>query len=231
MTHLSLFAVTAVAALFLPPSDEGPRSDEDGWRVLFDGSSTEGWRNGKGEPYEGPIDDGALQVHGNGGPYLYHEDTFADFIVRCEVKQSAPNTNSGVFVRLEDPTTHYGSPSKNPRTGFECQVGPGGTGVHSFGSIYDLVPASSDVALPAGEWNAIEIRCEGPIVEVTVNGTTTATINTEEWTEPGVRPDGSKHKFLTAIKDHPRRGHIAFQDHGSKAWFRDVRIKELNGDR
>ncbi|WP_161602427.1 3-keto-disaccharide hydrolase [Tautonia marina] len=234
MPHPFLPAILALAAnlTFLPIDATAtvPRSEEDGWRILFDGSSTEGWRNGDGSPYDDPIDDGTLQVFQNGGAFVYHEDVFEDFILRCEVKQETERTNSGVFVRLVDPKTHHGPPSRNPRTGFECQVGPGGTGIHSFGAIYDLVPAASNVARPAGEWNEIEIRCQGPIVTVSVNGTQTATLNTEEWPEPTRRPDGSRHKFLTAIKDHPRVGHIAFQDHGARAWYRNVRIKELKAD-
>lgn len=227
-------SLLAFAVSLSPSLVDGPaelRLDDDGWRILFDGTSAEGWRAGKGTPFDATIDDGSLQVQGHGGAYVYHEDQFEDFILRCEVKQDSETTNSGVFVRLVDPLTHYGPPSKRPRTGFECQVGPGGTGIHSFGAIYDLVPASSNIAKPAGEWNEIEIRCEGPVVEVSVNGTTSATINTDEWTEPGHRPDGSRHKFLTAITDHPRLGHIAFQDHGARAWFRNVRIKDLNTGR
>ncbi|MEW4569872.1 DUF1080 domain-containing protein [Tautonia sp. JC769] len=235
MTHRKLPAVLALAVtLHLTPIDataEPPPSDEDGWRVLFDGTSPGGWRNGDGTPYDGPIEDGTLQVFRNGGAFVYHEDVFEDFILRCEVKQDTETTNSGIFVRLVDPKTHHGPPSRNPRTGFECQVGPGGTGIHSFGAIYDLVPAASDVAKPAGEWNEVEIRCEGPRVAITVNGTETASLDAEEWTEPGRRPDGSRHKFLTAIKDHPRVGHVAFQDHGARAWYRNVRIKDLKADR
>lgn len=231
MTRPILPAILAVAvSLSLTPIDAiaaAPPFEEDGWRVLFDGTSSEGWCNGNGSPYDGPIDDGTLQVFRNGGAFVYHEDVFEDFILRCEVKQETERTNSGIFVRLVDPKTHHGPPSRNPRTGFECQVGPGGTGIHSFGAIYDLVPSASDVAKPAGEWNEVEIRCQGPIVEVTVNGVKTASLNTEEWTEPGRRPDRSRHKFLTAIKDHPRVGHIAFQDHGARAWYRNVRIKDL----
>ncbi|WP_169974807.1 3-keto-disaccharide hydrolase [Tautonia rosea] len=232
MTRLPFPAVLAVGVSLsltgIDATTATPPSIEDGWRVLFDGHSSEGWRNGNGEPYDGPIDEGSLQVYRNGGAFVYFEDEFEDFILRCEVKQDTETTNSGVFVRLVDPIRHHGPPSRNPRTGFECQVGQGGTGIHSFGAIYDLVPAASNVAKPAGAWNEVEIRCEGPVVEVSVNGTKTASLNTEEWTEPGRRPDGSRHKFLTAIKDHPRVGHIAFQDHGARAWYRNVRIKELN---
>jgi len=31
-----------------------------------------------------------------------------------------------------------------------------------------------------------------------------------------------------AMKDRPLKGYIALQDHGQQAWFRDIKIKELD---
>src|SRR3712207_7746351 len=45
-------------------------------------------------------------------------------------------------------------------------------------------------------------------------------MNLDEWTAPNRRPDGTEHKFDVAYRDHPRKGHIGLQDHGSDCWFR-----------
>ncbi|QDT36440.1 3-keto-disaccharide hydrolase [Stratiformator vulcanicus] len=207
--------------------DDEVRPEETGFRSLFDGTSTDGWLVAPNKPYAGPLEEGAIQPHKAGGRYVYHDDVFENFELRLEVKQSSEKTNSGIFIRLVDPTKHFGNPKKNPRSGFEIQVGPGGTGNHDFGAIYDLVPAAENVQRPVGEWNEVQVYANGPRIVVTVNGLRTATLNADEWAEPGKRPDGTNHKFLAAIAELPRRGHIGFQDHGSKAWFRNVRIREL----
>jgi hypothetical protein len=64
-------------------------------------------------------------------------------------------------------------------------------------------------------------------VTASVNGEAVASINTDEWTQPGKRPDGSTHKFGKAIKDFPREGYIGLQDHGHDVWFKNIKIKPL----
>ena len=48
------------------------------------------------------------------------------------------------------------------------------------------------------------ITAKGPKIDVVLNGEEVSAIDLDEWTEPGKRPDGSKHKFTkVAIKDCP----------------------------
>ena len=49
----------------------------------------------------------------------------------------------------------------------------------------------------------------------------------DQWTEKYKRPDGSDHKFDVAYKDHPRKGHIGLQDHGSDCWYKNIKLKVL----
>ncbi|MBT4864672.1 MAG: DUF1080 domain-containing protein [Planctomycetaceae bacterium] len=100
--------------------------------------------------------------------------------------------------------------------------------MHDFGAIYDLVPPSKNNLKPTGQWNAVEIACKGPHISVTVNGEQVAKINCDKWTVPGKRLDGSKHKFRNAVKDFPRNGHLGFQDHGAKVWFKNVKLLDLS---
>jgi hypothetical protein len=193
-----------------------------GWKLLFNGKDATGWicNNGK-DPADTVIEDGMLMPYKSGGYVLMYEKPFGDFTLKCDVKMPE-KCNSGIFFRM-------GNPKKPVQTGFEVQVyNSKGTSMHEFGAIYDLVAPSKNNLKPTGEWNAVEITCKGPHISVKVNGEKVAEINCDKWTVPGKRLDGSKHKYRSAIKDFPRRGHLGFQDHGAKVWFKNVKLLDLS---
>ena len=65
------------------------------------------------------------------------------------------------------------------------------------------------------------------LIEVELNGEKITRMDTDEWPKPNLRPDGSRHKFDIAYKDHPRKGYIGLQDHGSPCWFKNIKIRPL----
>ena len=193
----------------------------DGWMLLFDGKSLKGWKNNNDQPVRARIEEGAINPYRSGGYLLVYEKPFGDFVLKCDVKMSQPDCNSGVFVRtgdLNDPVY----------SGLEVQVSSTTTpGRNNFGSIYDLVAPSKDATNGPGKWDTIEIRCEGPNVTASVNGEEVSAINCDEWDQPGKRLDGSPHKFGKAIKEFPREGYIGLQDHGHDVWYKNIKIKPL----
>lgn len=197
-----------------------------GWQLLFNGKDHTGWKCNNGKPIATPIEDGALVPYKSGGYVIIHEKKFADFILKCDVKWEAEHCNSGIFFRIEDPDDPV-------NTGFEIQVMSGtGTGKHQFGAIYDLVANTEHAGNDTGEWNSVEIRCEGPHISVTLNGRLVAQMNCDDFVTPGVCPDGQRHKYQLdgkprAIKDFARVGYVGFQDHGQKVWYKNVKILEL----
>jgi 3-keto-disaccharide hydrolase len=199
-----------------------PEEVADGWELLFNGHDLNGWKNNDGKPVGAKIEDGTINVHGTGGYLLVYDRPIGDFVLRCDVKMSEPECNSGVFFRvgdLADPVN----------TGLEVQVFAGDeTPLHEFGAIYDLVAPSHDATRGPGGWNTLEIRCVGPEISVNVNGEEVATLNCDELDQPGLRADGSQHKFAgKAIKDFPRSGYIGLQDHGHDVWYKNIQLKEL----
>jgi Domain of Unknown Function (DUF1080) len=198
-----------------------PVEKEEGWLLLFNGQNLEGWKNNDGTPIGAKIEDGAINVHNTGGYLLVYEKPFADFLLKCDVKMDQPFCNSGIFVRT-------GSLKSPVQSSLEVQIlSDTKPDVHSFGALYDLVAPSKNAARGAGQWDAFEILCQGPKIAVTINGEKVASMNCDEWDLPGKRPDGSSHKFRKAIKDFPRKGHLGLQDHGYKAWFKNIKLKEL----
>jgi hypothetical protein len=193
----------------------------DGWMLLFDGRDLRTWKNNTDVPVRAKVEAGAINPHDSGGYLLVYDKSYGDFVLRCDVKMAQPECNSGIFVRTGDLSDPVDS-------GIEVQVlHDTEPGRNSFGSIYDLVAPSKDATNGPGKWDTVEIRCEGPQVTVSVNGEKVASINCDEWDQPGKRPDGSTHKFRKAIKDFPRSGFIGLQDHGHDVWYKNIKLREL----
>ena len=203
-----------------------PSEKAAGWRLLFNGHDLTGWKCNNGKPIATDIEDGCLVPYKSGGYLIIHEEQFGDFILKCDVRWEDTRCNSGIFFRVEDPEDPV-------NTGFEIQVMAGdGVGKHQMGAIYDLVSTSKNSSHGTGQWNSFEIKCQGPLISVTLNGELVCEMNCDAFTEPGVCPDGQKHKYQLngtprAVKDFARNGYLGFQDHGHKVWFKNVKVLEL----
>ncbi|MCC6511775.1 MAG: DUF1080 domain-containing protein [Pirellulaceae bacterium] len=197
-----------------------------GWQLLFNGHDLTGWKCNNGKPIATKIEEGALVPYKSGGYLIVYDKPFGDFVLKCDVRWEDPSCNSGIFFRVED--------LLNPvNTGFEIQVMSGTKlGKHEFGAIYDLVPNSKSVGKPTGQWNTIEIKCVGPVIEVKVNDQLVSTIDCDKFDQPGVCPDGEKHKYKLAgqpraVKDFARTGYLGLQDHGHKVWYKNIKLLKL----
>ena len=86
------------------------------------------------------------------------------------------------------------------------------------GSVYSVAAPSRRVTLPAGAWQRMFIRCEGPKIWVSVNGF------------PVTEADMSQHQ--DKINEHPgvarTDGYIGLQNHGTRLEYRNIQIRELN---
>ena len=220
----SFLLVVAVLAGNASAADNELTADEhsDGWVLLFNGVDLGGWKNNDGKPLAAKIEEGAVNVHNTGGYLLVYDEPFGDFVFKCDVKMGPPECNSGIFLRtgdLADPVN----------TALEVQVYDGPlSGNQDFAAIYDLVAASKDATHGPGQWNSLEIRCEGPLVSAKVNGEEVTTMNCDDYDKPGLRTDGTPHKFTgRAIKDFPRSGYIGLQDHGHDVWYKNIKLKKL----
>jgi hypothetical protein len=152
--------------------------------------------------------------------YLYTQQKYGDFVLDLDFRVE-PGVNSGVFLRTSDP--------KDPvQTGLEIQVGsvPQGRPLArgSVGGIYDLVAPRVNALVPEG-WNHYTITAQGPNITVVLNGQQVSEANLDQWTTLGKNPDGSPNKFNRAVKDFARTGYIGLQDHGTPAWYRNIRIR------
>jgi hypothetical protein len=198
---------------------------KDGWLLLFDGKSLNGWQTSSGQPSKVPIEDGCINPHGSGGYMMIHQRTWANFALALDFRISK-GCNSGVFIR-----TYPLNPRPGKDVGFngiEVAIDDTKTAdFHDTGAIYDLVKPSKNAMKPVGQWNHMVITCDGPKLSIEVNGEVVTRMDLNQWTAANRRPDGSEHKFDIAYKDHPRYGYIGLQDHGSPCWYKNIKIKPL----
>lgn len=208
--------------VFAADNELTPEEKAAAWQLLFNGKDLSGWKNNDGKPLNGgAVKDGTINTHAIGGYLLVFDKEFGDFEFQCDVKMTDGDCNSGIFVRTSDLADPI-------NTALEVQVfHPLGTTLQDFGAIYDLVPPSKQAAKGAGEWNTVNIRCEGPMIWVKVNGEQVAELDVDTLDQPGLRADGTKHKFPCAIKDFSRKGYIGLQDHGTDVWFKNIKLREI----
>lgn len=204
---------------------ENQLTDEEkaaGWVLLFDGRTTDGWLDSREQPVSADhVVDGTLNPHPC-NYMLIHREMQSDFTLSLEFKIS-PHCNSGVFLRTFPLVPR---PGKDVGfNGIEVAIDDTSTaGFHDTGAIYDLVMPHRNAMKSAGEWNRMIIRCDDNLIEITVNDHEVTRMDLDQWTAPNKRPDGSDHKFDVVYKDHPRRGYLGLQDHGSDVWYRNIKL-------
>lgn len=233
-----------------PQTSLTPAEKAEGWRMLWDGRTSEGWRAVKSDefPKKGwHMCGGVLSVQGNdgeesqGGGDIITKQRYADFELSAEFK-TTPGANSGIKI-FTQPTLGAidkvtGKPTQiGSAIGLEFQVLDderhpdaklGRDGNRTIGSLYDLIPAPRDKAvMPVGQWNLARIVSKGRLVSFWLNGKKTVEF---ERGSPAFRASvaGSKFKEIPQFGEWPD-GHILLQDHGNNVSFRNIRIRDLGG--
>ena len=221
-----LLWLLAASALSAADNELTDAEKKDGWWLLFDGKTTAGWMNSDRTTPRAPIQEGALNPHKAGHYMLVHTQQWENFRLSLDFKISK-GCNSGIFVRTSSLTPR---PGKDVGfNGIEIAIDDTpGAGYHDTGAIYDLAKPTKNAMKPVGEWNHIEITVDGSRIEIVLNGERVTTADLSRFKEPNKRPDGSAHKFDVAYKDHPQRGYIGLQDHGSPCWFKNIKLKPAN---
>jgi len=195
----------------------------DGWRPLFDGRTTAGWRGFRQRtmPDGWQAVDGALTRVGQAGDIVTVEE-FGDFELTLEWNIS-PDGNSGVFYRVteDDDVMWHTAPEyqiiDNAYTREPLKP------VQLTGANYDLDPPRRDATKPVGSWNRTRLVVRGAHVEHWLNGE--KVVEYELWS-----PDWERRVRASKFKDFPnyaraRRGRIGLQDHGDRVAFRNIRIR------
>ena len=226
--HVLLVIVAAgwmSSSLFAADNELTAQEKTDGWQLLFDGKTLDGWQTSSQKPSLRPVDEGCLNPHQCGGYMLIHEKVWGDYVLSLDFKIS-PKCNSGLFIRTFPLTPR---PGKDVGfNGIEIAIDDTkSAGFHDTGAIYDLVKPTKNAMKPAGEWNHMVVTSDKALIAIELNGDKVSQMNLDEWPEPNKRADGTAHKFDVAFKTHPRQGYIGLQDHGANCWYKNIKLKPL----
>ncbi len=222
---LTILLLVATSSAHAADNELTAAENADGWVLLFDGKSTDGWLDSKEQPVDAThVSDGALNPHPS-NYMLIHKEVYDNFTLSLDFKVS-PKCNSGVFIR-----TFPLKPREGKDVGFnglEVAIDDTTTnGFHDTGALYDLVHPSKNAMKPQGEWNHMLITCDKNLISVTVNGAEVTRTDLDQWTTANKRPDGTDHKFDVVYKDHSRKGYLGLQDHGSDVWYKNIKLRRL----
>jgi hypothetical protein len=220
--------LASTALLSAAPANQLTEEEKSaGWKLLFDGTTTNGWHTFKKQsfPEKGwVVEDGWLHCLAKGGGDLISEAEYDDFELLWDWKL-APSGNSGVkYFVLE---------SRNQVLGHEYQMldderQPGvkkGNRKQFTAAFYDVLPPGPTQVKPPGEINSSRILVKGNHVEHWLNG--------EKVLEYECGSDvvkaavaASKFKNVAGFGDKVK-AHLLLQDHQSEVWFRNVKLREL----
>jgi hypothetical protein len=189
---------------------------DDGFQPLFDGKSLAGW---EGDTKVFRVEEGAIVAGSRSekiphNEFLASKEEFADFELRLKARLVGKGQNAGIQFRSQRVPDHF------EMIGYQCDMGFAGE-KPIWGALYDesrrrkfLAEPDADklkAVLKADDWNDLVIRCEGPRIQIWVNG-----VQTVDYTE--------------ADDQIASRGRFGLQIHGgepAEAAYKDIRIKRL----
>ncbi len=196
-----------------------------GWRLLFDGRTTAGWRNFK-KPGVGPgwrVEDGALVCADPAvAEDLITAGAYGDFDLSFQWRIAAMG-NSGVYYRVIE------QGERGYESGPEYQVLDNAHGEppeQQAAALYGLYPPAKDATKPPGQFNVGRILVRQGHVEHWLNG---VKVVEYELNSPDFKARVAGSKFAAwPLFATAKTGHIALQDHGAVVAFRDIKIHPLN---
>ncbi len=225
------------------------KTDADGYIVLFDGTSLEGWRgyNKDSVPGKWSIEDGCLKFTGAGtgeaqstdGGDLIFAYKFKNFEVSIDWKVEK-GSNSGIFYlaqEIKDQPIYISAPESQVLDNVNhVDAKMGKDGNRQSSSLYDMIPAKPQNSKPFGEWNNTTITVFKGTVLHAQNGENVVEYHlwTPQWTEMLQASKFSLKKWPLAFEllnncgGEKHEGYFGLQDHQDNVWFKNIRIKILD---
>lgn len=229
----------------LLPNALTPAEQAQGWRLLWDGRTSQGWRGARKSEFPArgwAMRDGVLSVNETGGGEsqaggdIVTEDEFGAFEFQLEFKLT-PGANSGIKYFVREEITPLGGSA----IGLEYQLldderhpdaKQGENGNRTLASLYDLIPRALEhrglgILPKVGEWQHARIVVHpDQRVEHWLNG-----VKVLDYVRGS--PDFLARVARSKYRDLPKfglapQGRLLLQDHGNEVHFRSLKIKSLD---
>lgn len=196
---------------------------------LFNGKDLDGWytftahADRSADPYADPkgvykVEDGVIHISGEEFGCLTTKEEYGDYHLRLEVKwgdKKWPPRDAEATQRDSGILMHCVGPDQVWPKSIECQIQErdfgdffmvGGTTLEVDGKTEGgRVARTKDVEKPHGEWNVVEVVCDGDSITNIVNG-----VGVNRGTKASVT-----------------RGKIVLQSEGAEVFFRNVTLTPL----
>lgn len=205
----------------------------DGWQLLFDGETLNGWRDYKGTALTGPweVVDGAIQADGGGSDasgYIVTDKQYENFELSWDWKISKGGNSGMLYHVVERP--QFDVPYV---TGPEYQLIDDANFAEPLedwqrcGVDYAMyLPDFTQIKVqPAETWNNSKIIFDNGHVTYYMNGE--KTVEFDAWTDDWFNRKNSGKWANAPEYGLSKKGVLCLQDHGYPAWFRNIKIKEL----
>jgi hypothetical protein len=234
-----LISTLVVLSLGVPAAGAQPNTlsveeQDAGWRLLFDGKTTAGWRGYKSStmPASWRVENGSLlarREEGKSAGDIVTIDQYGDFELSLEWKMTKGN-NSGVVYRAteaEDQVWESGAEYQIlDNIGHLDGLNP----LASAGACYAVFAPARDVTRPLGQWNQTRIVAKGKHVEHWLNG---EKLLEYEVDSPYWQAHVKTSKFFETAYGRGNwgrtlKGHIALQDYGGAIEFRSIKIRPFD---
>jgi hypothetical protein len=213
MKHLVTVLALGVLGVALAAPDGAPNTltaqeKAQGWKLLFDGKTIDGWVvNGNAKWM---AVDGAVTAEGRGG-WLATKDDYTNFQLRLEFRTNAPNINSGVFLRRgrvagDSHNLGYELQIRNPGPNDRPYDGkPDNHNGYYTGSFSGHLKSKTEPTVEMGKWHALDVTANGDHFVVVIDGK----------------------KVLDDRHGQFKSGAIGLQNTGQKIEFRSIRVRPL----
>jgi hypothetical protein len=209
-----------------------PEEIADGWQLLFDGQTLNGWKDYNGTTLTTPwhVVDGSIQAKGEGSDasgYIVTDREYENFVLSWDFKLSKGGNSGMLYHVVERP--QFAVPYV---TGPEYQL----IDDENFEGLEPWQKMGVDYAMytpdagkmnvnPAGQWNTARIVFDNGHVEHWMNGV--KILEFEAWTDDWFERKNSGKWANAPEYGLAHKGVICLQDHGYPASFRNIKVKEL----
>ncbi len=230
---LFIAAISLISTQACTSSNEKSTNDE--WVVLFDGGSTDALRGYGMEQFPERIwyvqDNKLIANPDTVNRDLITKERFGDFELEYEWAVDTA-ANSGVFFHIQEDLLMESGNGNSPNwlDNFELQILDDlnfydTAAVRSAGSLYDLIRPTNKKLNPIGEFNQARLLHQAGKVEHWLNGSKVVAF---EINSPEMKALLASSKFKENPTFHSNKeGHIMFQHHGQKVYFKNMRVRRL----